>query len=165
MVERYPKLKEEVSSSIPGCEISSLLDKKLVMWSTTSCAWRWPIRLLSKKKKKKRLVVQGSVVFSVTWYFGFNCHTIKNFQGRSLFQCEMIIYYEDTYIWNNIFIEKICSQHHTIRIFNICVCIDIYFHDNVFTILVISHMTKVRIYCDVMLFGNVGIDILFYSFH
>ena len=30
MVERYPNLKEEVGSSIPGCEISSLLDIKLV---------------------------------------------------------------------------------------------------------------------------------------
>ena len=29
MVERYPNLKEEVGSSIPGCDISSLLDKKL----------------------------------------------------------------------------------------------------------------------------------------
>jgi hypothetical protein len=29
IVERYPSLKEEVGGSIPGCEISSLLDKKL----------------------------------------------------------------------------------------------------------------------------------------
>ena len=29
MVERYPNLKEEVGGSIPDCEISSLLDKKL----------------------------------------------------------------------------------------------------------------------------------------
>ena len=28
MVKRYPNLKEEVGSSIPGYEISSLLDKK-----------------------------------------------------------------------------------------------------------------------------------------
>ena len=28
MVERYPNLKDEVGGSIPGCEISSLLDKK-----------------------------------------------------------------------------------------------------------------------------------------
>jgi hypothetical protein len=27
-VERYPNLKEEVGGSIPGCELSSLLDKK-----------------------------------------------------------------------------------------------------------------------------------------
>ena len=31
MVERNPNLKEEVGDSIPGCEISSLLDKKLAM--------------------------------------------------------------------------------------------------------------------------------------
>ena len=28
MVDRYPNLKVEVDDSIPGCEISSLLDKK-----------------------------------------------------------------------------------------------------------------------------------------
>jgi hypothetical protein len=28
MMERYSNLKEEVDGSIPGCEISSLLDKK-----------------------------------------------------------------------------------------------------------------------------------------
>ena len=38
MVERYPNLKEEVGGSIPGCEISSLLNRKLAMWSTASCA-------------------------------------------------------------------------------------------------------------------------------
>jgi hypothetical protein len=27
-VERYPNLKEEVGGSIPGCELSSLLDQK-----------------------------------------------------------------------------------------------------------------------------------------
>jgi len=32
MVERYPNLKEEVGRSIPGCEISSLLDEKLAKW-------------------------------------------------------------------------------------------------------------------------------------
>ena len=37
-MERYPNLKEEVGSSVPGCEISSLRDGKLVKWSTTSCA-------------------------------------------------------------------------------------------------------------------------------
>ena len=29
---------EEVGSSIPGCEISSLLDGLLASWSTASCA-------------------------------------------------------------------------------------------------------------------------------
>ena len=36
-MERYPNLKEEVGSSILGCEISSLLDIKLACWSTASC--------------------------------------------------------------------------------------------------------------------------------
>jgi hypothetical protein len=38
MMEKYPKLKEEVGGSNPGCEISSLLNGKLAKWSTTSCA-------------------------------------------------------------------------------------------------------------------------------
>ena len=38
MVERYSNLKEEVGGLIPGCEISSLLDRKLARWSTASCA-------------------------------------------------------------------------------------------------------------------------------
>jgi hypothetical protein len=37
VVERFSNLKEEVGGSIPGYEISSLLDKKLVRWSTASC--------------------------------------------------------------------------------------------------------------------------------
>ena len=37
MVESYPNLKEEVGGSIPICEISFPLDKKLVGWSTASC--------------------------------------------------------------------------------------------------------------------------------
>ena len=38
MVERYSNLKEEIGGSNPGCEISSLLNGKLVLWSTVSCA-------------------------------------------------------------------------------------------------------------------------------
>jgi hypothetical protein len=38
MVERYPNLKKEVGNSNLGCEISSLLDGKLAMWSTASYA-------------------------------------------------------------------------------------------------------------------------------
>ena len=37
MVERYPNLKEKVGNSLPSCEISSLLARKLVRWSTASC--------------------------------------------------------------------------------------------------------------------------------
>ena len=33
MVERYPNLKEDVGGSIPGCDISSLLDINLTMAS------------------------------------------------------------------------------------------------------------------------------------
>ena len=55
MVERYPSLKEEVGSSNPDCEISSLLDEKLVRWSTASCALTLACRpSVSKKKGKKR---------------------------------------------------------------------------------------------------------------
>ena len=45
MVKRYPNhRKEEVGSSILGCEISSLLDGRLARWLTVLCAltlaWR-----------------------------------------------------------------------------------------------------------------------------
>ena len=53
MVERYPNLKEEVGGAIPDCEISSLLDRKLVRWSIASCALALACaRSVSKKKKK-----------------------------------------------------------------------------------------------------------------
>jgi hypothetical protein len=55
MVERYPNLKEKVGSSNPGCEISSLPDRKLVRWSTVSCALALTCRpFVSKRKEKKR---------------------------------------------------------------------------------------------------------------
>ena len=38
MMERYPNLKEEVGSLNPSCEVSSLLDGKLVRLSIASCA-------------------------------------------------------------------------------------------------------------------------------
>jgi hypothetical protein len=45
--KRYPNLKEEGGGSIPGYEISSLLDKKkkLARWSTASCALTLACRL------------------------------------------------------------------------------------------------------------------------
>ena len=52
--ERYPNLKEEVDGSIPGCEISSLLDKKLATWSTTSCTLMLACRPSVSKEKKKQ---------------------------------------------------------------------------------------------------------------
>ena len=56
-MERYPNLKEEVGGSIPGHEISSLLDNIHVRWSTTSCALTAAYRpsISRKKKVKKRL--------------------------------------------------------------------------------------------------------------
>jgi hypothetical protein len=38
MVDRFSNLKEEVVGSIPGYEVSSPSDGKLVKWSTASCA-------------------------------------------------------------------------------------------------------------------------------
>ena len=38
MVERYSVVKEEVGVSIPGCVISSLLDRKFARWSSASYA-------------------------------------------------------------------------------------------------------------------------------
>jgi hypothetical protein len=53
MVERYPNLKEEVGSLIPGCEISSLLDKKnLPGGQLPPVLWYWLVALLSLKINK-----------------------------------------------------------------------------------------------------------------
>ena len=56
MVERYPNLKKEVGDSIPGCEISSLPDRKLARWSTASCALALASRpsVLKIKNNKKQ---------------------------------------------------------------------------------------------------------------
>jgi len=54
MVERYPNLKEEVDSSNPSCESSSLHDENLARWSIAFFALAmafWPF--VSKKKLKK----------------------------------------------------------------------------------------------------------------
>ena len=56
MVERYSNLKEEVSSSNHGCEISSILDGKLARWSTTSCDLALAcLPFVSKKRKEKTI--------------------------------------------------------------------------------------------------------------
>ena len=52
MVERYPILEEEVGGSIPGCEISSQLDKELARWSTASYALVLACRHSISTKKK-----------------------------------------------------------------------------------------------------------------
>ena len=54
MVDRYPNLKEEDDGSIPGSEISSQLDGKLVRRSTASCALTLAYQpSVSKKDKMK----------------------------------------------------------------------------------------------------------------
>ena len=47
MVERYPNLKEEVGGSIPGCKISSLLDKNLPYGQLPPLLRLLHVRLLS----------------------------------------------------------------------------------------------------------------------
>ena len=51
MVERYPAFIEEVGGSIPGSEISSLLDKILQGGELPPVLWRWHVSLLSQKKE------------------------------------------------------------------------------------------------------------------
>ena len=51
---RYPNLKEEVDSLIPGCEISSLLDKKnLLGGQPPRVLWRWPIASCLEKEEEE----------------------------------------------------------------------------------------------------------------
>ena len=53
-MERYQNLKEEVDGSIPCCEISFILDKKLARGSIASCALASACqRFVSKKEKEK----------------------------------------------------------------------------------------------------------------
>ena len=63
-VERYPNLKEEVGGSILGFEISSLLDKILVKWSTASYALALAYWTYVSKKKVK---VKWSRIFLQSW--------------------------------------------------------------------------------------------------
>ena len=49
-MERCPNLKEEVGGWIPGCEISSLLDKNLPGGQLPHMLWRGPINLFVSKK-------------------------------------------------------------------------------------------------------------------
>jgi hypothetical protein len=51
--ERYPNLKDEGGGSIPGYEISSLLDGQLVRWSIASCALVLAYRPSVSKKKER----------------------------------------------------------------------------------------------------------------
>ena len=47
MAERYPSLKEEVGGSIPGCEITSLLDRNLSGGQPPHVLWRQLVGFLS----------------------------------------------------------------------------------------------------------------------
>ena len=67
-MERYPNLKEEAGGLIPSCEISSLLDIKLVRWSTASYALALACRhSVSNKKKKKQTIFTFSVGEASPW--------------------------------------------------------------------------------------------------
>jgi hypothetical protein len=56
MVKRYPNLKEEVGSSIPGYEISSLLENKTCQ--VVNCLLCFGVGLSAFCLKKKRKVVE-----------------------------------------------------------------------------------------------------------
>ena len=66
MVERYPNLKEKIGSSIPGCKISSVLDR-LPSWSSNaSCALALTCRPpMSRKKDKKRGLMKPMFTINV----------------------------------------------------------------------------------------------------
>jgi hypothetical protein len=68
MVERYPVVKEEVGGSIPICEISSLLDMKLVKWLIASCvlasACQPYVSKLKLIKKKKNVVLKWCMILN-----------------------------------------------------------------------------------------------------
>ena len=59
MVERYPNLKEEVGSSSPGCQISSLLPQNLSSGQLPSVLWPWRVGCLSPKRKEEEKDVEG----------------------------------------------------------------------------------------------------------
>ena len=103
----YPTMQEEVGGSILGCEISSLLDGKLVGWSTASCALVlacWP-SVSKKKKMEKEKEIGLSLHNSLT-----NLHSIVNIvkgrlysrRCRSIFQCIRFV---------DVFLLDILVQH------------------------------------------------------
>jgi hypothetical protein len=53
MVKRYPNLKEEIGSSIRGCESPPYLTNYLPSGELPRVLWRWHVSLLSQKQKKK----------------------------------------------------------------------------------------------------------------
>jgi hypothetical protein len=58
MVGKYPILKEEVDDSIPDCEISCLLDRKLAMWLTASSALVMACRPFVSKKIRNQIKIK-----------------------------------------------------------------------------------------------------------
>ena len=54
MVDRYSNLKEEVGGLIPSRDISSLLDIKLLRWSTISLCFGVGLTSFYLKKEKKK---------------------------------------------------------------------------------------------------------------
>ena len=105
-MERYPNLKEEVGSSNPGYEFSSLLDGKFARWSIASCALALACRpsvskfcyFLKNKNKKPTywvtesfyliVFIQVFVQFS-TWYH-ISMHIVK-FNPHDLNSCNQLI--------------------------------------------------------------------------
>ena len=60
MMERYPNLNEEVGGAIPGCEISSLLDRNLPCSQLPPMLGHWHVELLSLKRKRKKKKTVGT---------------------------------------------------------------------------------------------------------
>ena len=68
MVEGYPNLKAEIGGSNPGCEISSLLDGNLPGGQLSPVLWRWPVGLLSQKKKSRILTNVNKVFLRLQYW-------------------------------------------------------------------------------------------------
>ena len=66
MVERCPNLKEEVGSSIPGYEISSLLDINMALACRPLSQKKEKKRKLSLSRKLEKSVTLNTIVI-VTW--------------------------------------------------------------------------------------------------
>ena len=76
MVERYPNLTEEVGGLISGSEIFSLLTENLPGGQLPPVLWRWPVILLSRKRRSKREVFPLNDYFDDYTYYGSWCHMI-----------------------------------------------------------------------------------------
>jgi hypothetical protein len=83
MVERYPNLKEEVDGSMPGYEISSLLDRKLVGWSIASCALVLACRPSISKKRKKRKEKKKFLDTTTSRVFWSSCFFLFYFKSHT----------------------------------------------------------------------------------